>query len=405
MRKALQTILAILLSASCLASCSDGSTGETDTASIETNFTAAETETAGEAETEAETEGRELFLPEMIEPREALGGESLTIRFRKSDLTASGYNEAGEGAAFSLEKWVSSTPVSLEGCYGFYYNLPAHRLIQSIAFFDGDGVYLSGVGTDSFNQYGTSHSGFVTVPEDASSARFVNYLGTNILPQFDHAEVITFPTEEAYNDARELYPLCGVKIACLGDSLTEGDYGLPEGVGGRKFENYPYYLGRYTGASVTNFGRCGATSSSYLHDYYDTGLVDISDSDVILLMLGTNKGLAADTELYGDYAALVEGILADKKEGALLVLVTPPSATTDETKINCGYMDSVISARDGVVKIAREKALPLIDAYRNSPIQPDTEDIYQSLDGLHLTRDGYEAFARYIAGELLALIG
>ena len=49
-----------------------------------------------------------------------------------------------------------------------------------------------------------------------------------------------------------------MKICCLGDSLTEGDYGVKgkSGIANVKKENYPYFLAQSTGWEVKNFGFC-----------------------------------------------------------------------------------------------------------------------------------------------------
>ena len=48
-------------------------------------------------------------------------------------------------------------------------------------------------------------------------------------------------------------------ICCLGDSLTEGDYGIfgKSGIANVQPENYPYFLSKITGWEVRNFGKCG----------------------------------------------------------------------------------------------------------------------------------------------------
>ena len=117
-------------------------------------------------------------------------------------------------------------------------------------------------------------------------------------------------------------------------------------------------------------------------------------------MLGTNKGLAFDSQYYTDYCTLVDKILAERKPEAKLILITPPSATTDFRKPNYGYMDNVTSANEAVIVIAKEKGLVCFDALKMSPIQPEKENLYQSFDGLHMNARGYEAFAKYIAEEL-----
>ncbi|MBE6599268.1 MAG: hypothetical protein E7638_07500 [Ruminococcaceae bacterium] len=336
----------------------------------------------------------------MFEPKDVFDAEEMSLTFNSTRLCASARDAKGEGNDVSYSAWMATYNQRLNDCYGIYYNLAAHKLLMSVAFYDEDGEYISGVGTDAMTGYATSVTGFVVCPENAAKVRFLGFNGTSVIPAFNHSTVMLFDSEESFNAAKAMYEFDGLKIACLGDSLTEGDYGPLTSYGGRRFENYPYYLSRLTGAEVTNYGRCGASSSSYLAEHFAKGDVDVSDSDVILLMLGTNKGLASGSGYYADYCTIVDRILAEKKPGAKLILITPPSATTDPTKINYGYMDNVLSANEAVRAIAASRGLDCIDALKKSPIKPQTEHLYQDFDGLHMNADGYAAFARFIAIEL-----
>lgn len=69
-------------------------------------------------------------------------------------------------------------------------------------------------------------------------------------------------------------------ISCIGDSLTEGDYGVfgKRGIANVHKENYPYFLALLTGAEVHNFGKCGFTSTDY-RKYYEKGNVDVKGSE------------------------------------------------------------------------------------------------------------------------------
>lgn len=336
----------------------------------------------------------------MFDPAEVFDAKKISLSFNSANLCSSARDAKGEGVNVSYAAWNGTYNVALNNCYGLYYNLVAHKLLMSVAFYDRNGNYISGVGTDAMTNYAASVTGFVVRPKNAVYARFLGFSGTEVIPAFDHYEVLSFATEEAYLAAKSMYKFDGLKIACIGDSLTEGDYGPITSYGGRRFENYPYYLSHLTGAETVNYGRCGASSSSYYYEHYNRGDVDVSDADIILLMLGTNKGLAEDTPFHTDYVRLVNEILTAKKPSAQLILITPPSATTDPAKINYGYMDNVLSANAAVKAIAKEKGLICFDALNDSPIQPETEERYQSFDGLHMNAAGYEAFARYIAEEL-----
>ena len=336
----------------------------------------------------------------LIDEAEVFGGEKMTLSFTEKTLFASRRDAKGEGAPVSYSAWTSTARLPLDGAYGIYYSTAAHKLLMSVAFFDESGNYISGVGTDSMNNYATTVTGFVVCPENAATVSFLGFDGTEVIPRFEHSLAIRFDSEDAFLEAKKTRSFDGLKIACLGDSLTEGDYGPITSYGGRRHENYPYFLSRLTGAEVTNYGRCGASSSSYLAEHYNAGDIDISDSDVILLMLGTNKGLAGTSQYYRDYRTLVEKILADKRPDALLILITPPSATRDSSKINFGYMNNVYNSNKSVKEIAKAKGLICFDAYNQSPIQPETEDLYQSFDGLHMNAEGYLVFAEYIAETL-----
>ncbi len=56
-----------------------------------------------------------------------------------------------------------------------------------------------------------------------------------------------------------------MKIICMGDSLTEGDYGLPgqSGIANVQPESYPYFLAKHTGWTVVNAGHCGYRATDY----------------------------------------------------------------------------------------------------------------------------------------------
>lgn len=118
-------------------------------------------------------------------------------------------------------------------------------------------------------------------------------------------------------------------ISCIGDSLTEGDYGAKgkTGIANVHKENYPFYLSEITGATVRNFGKCGFNPMSY-KKYYDEGKVDIKGSDIIIIMLGTNGCLDPKDDIKGnhDYECLVKKCCEDAPE-AEIILCAPPHAT------------------------------------------------------------------------------
>lgn len=338
--------------------------------------------------------------------------KELPLIFDRDDLIASPFADVAEGTALASEGWRTTDYVDVSAYVGLHICLAARKTFQSVAFFDENRKYLSGVGT--FSNCGIAeHPGvrhvsvttvqqFVDIPAGAVLARFLTYDGDHD-PMKDAAVV-------AYTKASDLVAArgkagrwSGRKIVCIGDSLTEGDYGIAPCVANVHYRNYPFFLARLTGAETVNHGRCGATARSYRHELYIPGFVDVTQADVVLLMLGSNAGLRED--MAPEYVQLVEAVRADMTEGATLVLMTPPHATEDPRWSNCGYHPHVLTAVNFVRDYAARTGIPLINAYTNSPIQPENEDRYQGNDGLHMCEAGAQAFAAFVSEELLRLLG
>lgn len=191
-------------------------------------------------------------------------------------------------------------------------------------------------------------------------------------------------------------------ISCIGDSLTEGDYGVKgkKGIANIHKENYPYFLEKMTGAEVRNFGKCGFTPSSY-RKYYDNGNVNVKNSDVIIIMLGTNGGLDPETDTPGnrDYRYIVERCMAEAPKSKI-VLCTPPHVTKNPKYSNCGYAEQVKNAVEFVRNYAVETGLKIIDVAECADFNAENEAVMQPNDGLHFGKEGYKRLAKYIIGNL-----
>ncbi len=189
-----------------------------------------------------------------------------------------------------------------------------------------------------------------------------------------------------------------MKIICIGDSLTQGDYGVKgkTGIANLHDKNYPFFLAENTGWSVLNCGRCGYRADNYLN-YYKNKDFDVSDADVIVIMLGTNGGNDPDenTPCNQAYKELIKLLRADAPN-ATIILCTPPQATINKSYSNCGHMPRIQKAVSFAKKLAVEEALPLIDVHNCGRFTPETEDIMQANDGLHFTEIGYKTLALVI---------
>ncbi len=187
-------------------------------------------------------------------------------------------------------------------------------------------------------------------------------------------------------------------ISCIGDSLTEGDYGIAgqRGIANVKKESYPYFLQKITGAKVRNFGKSGFRSTDYL-PYYEAGNVDVTGSDLILVMLGSNGDMDDQKELAGNeaYRVLIEKLQADAPQ-AKIYLCTPPHVTENPEYSNCGYAPHVERAVAFVRAYAKETGHLLIETALCPDFTAENEHLYQPNDGLHFGEVGYEKMAEYI---------
>lgn len=192
------------------------------------------------------------------------------------------------------------------------------------------------------------------------------------------------------------------KICCIGDSLTEGDWGVIPGVFKPNVHdiNYPYFLSLMTGAEVKNFGRCGWKTSDILR-WYKEGGFSVAGADKIIILLGTNGGQdpEEDTPDNQAYYELIN-LLKQEAPQAAIYVCTPPNATKVPGKFFYGYAPHVLKSVLFVRKMAKDLSLPLIDLAASPRITPETEDELQPNDGLHFAEKGYRVLAEEVLRNL-----
>lgn len=189
-------------------------------------------------------------------------------------------------------------------------------------------------------------------------------------------------------------------ISCIGDSLTEGDYGIfgKSGIANVQEKGYPYFLQKLTGGEVRNYGKCGYRASDFLK-YYEENNVRLEGSDIIIIMLGTNGGMHPQdfsAKENVDYAAIVAACKKDAPK-AKIYLCTPPHVTENTKWSNCGYAPQVKDAVAFVRAFAKKEGLPVIDTANCPDFTTEMEEIMQPNDGLHFGEVGYYTLAKYIA--------
>ena len=191
-------------------------------------------------------------------------------------------------------------------------------------------------------------------------------------------------------------------IVCIGDSLTEGDYGIKgkRGIANVQEKGYPYFLERIMDCEARNFGKCGYTSVSYLK-YYKEGNVRLCGADAIIVMLGSNGALDPKNETQGnkDYHELIS-LLRHDAPSAKLFLCTPPHVTSNPEYSNCGYAEKVGKAVAWVRDYAEREKITLIDVASAPMFTDENEAVMQPNDGLHFGEVGYKTLAEFLAEEL-----
>lgn len=182
------------------------------------------------------------------------------------------------------------------------------------------------------------------------------------------------------------------KIACVGDSITEG-YGLSDA----STESYPAQLAALLGSAhtVKNFGVSGTTLlANGDSPYVNTSQYPASDAfapDVVVIMLGTNdskpQNWSKKSQFAPDYAALIAHY---RGLGALVYVATPPPVYPPGAfNIPPDVVeDEVVPA---VRTVASEAGAPLIEIFTalsgKSTWFPDT---------VHPNADGQAAIAEAV---------
>lgn len=208
-----------------------------------------------------------------------------------------------------------------------------------------------------------------------------------------------------------------VTIACLGDSITEA-------TNLDKLENYQQYsypsrLGEILGAeAVYNLGIGGSS----IGRYWDKAFVDRyqeipKDTDIIVIMGGTNDGFCAGREelgtleerkartFAGDLDELMRGLKEDYPD-ALVVFVTPlPNVLHDVLRKERENLLPQKEFADMIKLLAKEHNFPVIDLYNSNILDShDAAVIFNYMpDGVHGNEQGYQVLAEHIAAELIGL--
>ena len=208
------------------------------------------------------------------------------------------------------------------------------------------------------------------------------------------------------------------KIACLGDSLTEGS-NLDDLENYQQY-SYPSVLKRLLNAEeVYNLGIGGSSYGRYWEQAFVDRYKEIpQDADIILIMGGTNDGFAAsDKELgsleekaprtyYGDVDELMRGLKADYPN-AKIIFVTPlPNILHDYLRSEREYLLPQQVFADAIKELAAQHQIDVIDLYHSNILDTHDAQVISNYmpDGVHGNQAGYQILAEHIAKEMIQIM-
>lgn len=209
----------------------------------------------------------------------------------------------------------------------------------------------------------------------------------------------------------------GVKIACLGDSVTAASN--LDKLDNYESMSYPYQLGKILNAKeVVNLGIGGSSIGRYWENAFVDRYSSIpQDTDIILVMGGTNDGFcASEAELgsleerkertfAGDLDELLRKLKTDYPD-AQVILATPlPNVLHDMLRKDRSYLLPQASFVKIMKQLAGEYGIPVIDLYNSNLLDTHDAAVIHSFmpDGVHGNEMGYRILAEHIAAELIKI--
>ena len=207
------------------------------------------------------------------------------------------------------------------------------------------------------------------------------------------------------------------KIACLGDSITQA--ANLESMEDYQQYSYPTKLAEILGAEeVVNLGIGGSSIGRYWQDAFVDRYMDIpEDTDLILVMGGTNDGFCLHREnvgnfeersprtLIGDLDELMRG-LKENYPDAEVVFITPlPNVLHDILRKDRPELMSQRVIVDSMIALAKEYEFDVIDLYDSNLLDSHDAAVISNYmpDGVHCNPDGYRILAEHIAADLIRL--
>lgn len=207
----------------------------------------------------------------------------------------------------------------------------------------------------------------------------------------------------------------GMKIACLGDSITAAA-NLDKEENYQQY-SYPIKLKELLGAKeVYNLGIGGSSIGRYWADAYVDRYQEIpEDVDIIIVMGGTNDGFCvsdkefgslderAERTFCGDLDELMSGLREHYPDADIFFATPLPNILHDYLMSERDYLLPQQDFVDVILALAAEYDYEVIDLYNSNILDSHDADIVADYvpDGVHANHEGYQIMAEHFAAELI----
>lgn len=207
----------------------------------------------------------------------------------------------------------------------------------------------------------------------------------------------------------------GLKIACLGDSITAA--ANLEGEEGYQQYSYPSRLKELLGAGeVYNLGIGGSSIGRYWSDAYVDRYQEIpEDADIIIVMGGTNDGFCVSDKEFGnleerafrtfcgDLDELMGGLRENYPDADIFFVTPLPNILQDYLMSERDYLLPQQRFVDVILTLADEYDYEVIDLYNSNILDSHDANVVAEYipDGVHGNRDGYQIMAEHFAAEII----
>lgn len=207
------------------------------------------------------------------------------------------------------------------------------------------------------------------------------------------------------------------KIACLGDSITQA--ANLENMEDYQQYSYPTKLAEILGVKeVVNLGIGGSSIGRYWQNAFVERYMEIpKDTDLILVMGGTNDGFCLHKEnvgnfeersprtLIGDLNELMRGLKENYPDSEIVFITPLPNVLHDILRKERSELMSQRVIVDSIIALAREYEYDVIDLYDSNLLDSHDAAVISNYmpDGVHCNPDGYQILAEHIAADLIRL--